>query len=322
MTRLLTITSVVATLILLKVLNDRPPIQIHPEVGNDNQISTIADDLPVDLRKNIKEVEPWPVDLQMAAREALDLWHLEQDLLPQLYDPAQRSDAEERLRAEWICKKTLLRLASTKLQDHELKRQLRLSSGALLQFKSLVASEGMVTVELPDGLRINIAPSQIVQIDAPASEKIPVELITGSLADTLDLIDQLGTGQTVAHERWMTWFEKGGPESLSTLMTTKGSRLLDRYLARIWKNTASATEPGSIGGRSPLALSDWISGIRKKLREGFPTEEREETLLTLKSWQTWLDRNGDRAYGSRQAYVAASRDLRLLQLDIVKSTGF
>ena len=103
MTRLLIVTSVLATLVLLKSLNDRPPIWVDTDIEEETT-NTVSDvNNTPDATNLFVAAKPWPVDLLESARDALDRWEVDQQLLPDLYHPAERSEPEERIRAEWVC---------------------------------------------------------------------------------------------------------------------------------------------------------------------------------------------------------------------------
>ena len=322
MTRLLIITSVLATLVLLKSLNDRPPIWVDTDVEQEttNSVSDV-NNTPAATDRFVA-ARPWPEDLQKSVRDALARWELDQELLPDLYHPVERSEPEERIRAEWVCKQSLLQMAAVISEQPSGLHRLRLSSGDLFPYREIRIGDKVATLDLLDGVQVKVPVSEIDKIYVPIGNHDEVVSSSGSLADTLDIVRMLSLHQSITDQRWLMWFEKGGPETLSRLVSTRDSRIIDGYLSMITRAAAEGADSISRSGKSARELSDWISEMRTKLRVGFPTEDREETLLTLKSWQRWLDRNGDKAYLSRQAFVQVDQELRLLQLDIVKSTGF
>ena len=322
MTRLLIVTSVLATLVLLKSLNDRPPIWVDTDIEEETT-NTVSDvNNTPDATNRFVAAKPWPVDLLESARDALDRWELDQQLLPDLYHPAEHSEPEERIRAEWVCKQSLLQMAASISEETSGPHHLRLSSGDLLRYREISIGGEVATLALLDGVQIKVPVSEIRKIFVPTENPVEVVSSSGSLADTLDIVSRLSQDKSITDQRWLMWFERGGPETLSRLVSTSNSRIIDGYLALITRAGDEGAGSISRSGKSARELSAWISVIRAKLRDGFPTEDREETLSTLKSWQTWLDRNGDKAYLSRQAVVQVGQDLRLLQLDIIKSTGF
>ncbi|MEE2883856.1 MAG: hypothetical protein VYD70_09050 [Planctomycetota bacterium] len=323
MTRLLLVTSILTTLVLFRTLAERPPVPVEPQIKSEiGSTSTTEDSTPTIANDRPREAQPWPADLQLSARKALDEWNLEHNLLPQLSDPLPRSAPEELLRAEWICKRSLLEMAANASHESDRFFHLRLNSGDVLRYQDMKIHEGISTLKLIDGVRVRIPVSEILETRVVPIEKSSHKYLAGSLGDTLDVIDLLAKDKSIPQPRWIAWFESGGPETLARLLSSADGIILDSFVTRFWRTPPVQAVSQSTDGKSPKELANWMLQMRKKLREGFPTEEREETLLILESWQTWLDRNGTKAYRSRQIYVQTSRDLRLLQLDIVKSTGF
>jgi hypothetical protein len=322
MTRLLTFSSILATMVLLQVLGDRPPVLITSSQLDHPKTTMVAEDQtttssPSEQSTTVK----WPIDLQIKAREALDLWQLEEPILPGMYSKSPRPEPEQLLRAEWICKSSLIKLSQIIRHEKAQPRYLRLNSGSLLRYKDLTIGQQSCRVTLLAGVTVNIPIGEISETRTTPPQEKPSPTIAGSLADTINLVTTLAEDRTPSADRWVRWFENGGPETLSGLLGSTESAVLDRVFARISANTMASQKHRS-GGKSTDQLDTWISKIRQKLRQGFPTEDRDDVLVELDSWQSWLDRNGRTAYGSEQSYQKISRDLRILHLDIVKSTGF
>ncbi|MGE4619689.1 MAG: hypothetical protein AAEJ04_07775 [Planctomycetota bacterium] len=322
MTRLLTFSAILATLVLLQVLANRPPevIEADKEDQSRNELGSPEQETPFQTRQQ-SNPQKWPIDLQTEARQALDQWQLETQLLPGLFDPTPRPEIEELLRAEWICKTSLMDLAKIIQVDDSEPRYLLLKSGSLLRYSSLQMRDQACLVTLLAGVTVRIPGHQILETRAAPTQESAVSAIAGSLPDTIQLIRKLAEGRYPSDVQWNRWFENDGPETLCRLVGTKESLILESLSQRISKNSVS-NQKQVTDLQSPKALSAWMAKIRLKLRNGFPTEDREAVLLELDSWQSWLDRSGADAYRSKQTYQKTSRDLRILHLDIVKSTGF
>lgn len=323
MTRLLLISSILTTLVLFNSLADRPPILVS---GNpEDEIDTVTGQEPVidgfETRKD-KPVIPWPQEMQAEAQAALDNWEIHESILPQLDVLNERSPQEERLRASWICKAFLKDTSGAINVSDSRTNKLRLESGETITFTDLKVKKGMTNLVLPGPVEIQIRVDQIAEIRVNSEPATINDHPGGSLSDTMSIMELLSAEGTIPAKRWTTWFENGGPETLTLLLPPDRSRLLRHSLQAIWGIDPIQDSEPVTGSQSAGELTRWMDGIRKKLRSGFPTEDREETLLTLESWKNWLDRNGKKAYRSERALQKIRQDLRLLQLDIVKSTGF
>lgn len=322
MTRLLLVSTILTTAVLFKALQDRPPILAPLETGVTDTSSSNTQTGAAKQDDTIPEVSSWPEDLQAQARKALLEWRLDREILPQIDLMIKRTAQEEELRIHWICKEGLLEIAKNYGKDHHQLSHLKLNTGQLIKYKSLVIHKGLCLLELPGDVQIQIPVTEILETKAQPDAVSASAVQAGSLSDTLDMVNRIVEKQTIGELRWLAWFDNGGPESLCPLLPSDRSRVLTMSITTLWgKRTVQGINPQT-DGKSPHELATWMAAMRTKLRDGFPTEDRQATLLTLESWQDWLDREGPKAYRSSQAYQKISRDLRLLQLDIVKSTGF
>ena len=146
-------------------------------------------------------------------------------------------------------------------------------------------------------------------------------LVGGGIADTLDILDDLSMARSIDDTRWRRWLQQGGPEVLLQLLPAARARPLEKLIRD--RSIENTTERAAVaGGKTPLQLTQWRKSVRQLLRDGFPTEKRTRVIEEVDNWQSWLDAYGTQVYRSRARYLQISRELRILKLDIVKSTGF
>ncbi|HIO65452.1 MAG TPA: hypothetical protein EYN40_02050 [Planctomycetes bacterium] len=320
MTRLLTICALLATLVLLQALHGRPPEIVSTAPGDEEgNADPSSGSLPATMQQD--PMAPAWTDAQIQRlTEQLKSWS-QVDPVPGIDDPRPRGEEQETLRIEWICQRELLRLKGRRTASEEPVRLLRLQGGSLLAYSSLHFRSGYTEVVLPDGPVVRIPASEILATRVTPDAGEPRMLVAGGIADTLDILDGLSRTGSIDDTRWQRWLQHGGPEVLLHLLPASRARPLEKLIRK--KSSEDNTELHvDTGGKTPLQLTQWRKSIRQLLREGFPTEKRIQVLDEVDSWQFWLDAYGTKVYRSRTRYLQISRELRILKLDIVKSTGF
>ncbi len=320
MTRLLTICALLATLVLLQALHGRPPEIVSTAPGDEKEN---ADPSTGSLSPTMQQdpMAPEWTDAQIQRlTEQLKSWS-QVDPVPGIDDPRPRAEQEEALRIEWICQRELLRLKGRRTASEEPVRYLQLQGGSLLTYSSLHFRSGYTEVVLPDGPMVRIPASEILATRVTPNAGEPRKLVAGGIADTLDILDGLTRAEMIDDSRWRRWLQHGGPEVLLHLLPAATARPLEKLL-RLKSSEVNNEVVTAAGGKTPLELTRWRKSIRQLLRNGFPTEKRPQILEEVDNWQSWLDAYGTQVYRSRTRYLQISRELRLLKLDIVKSTGF
>ncbi|MEE2857980.1 MAG: hypothetical protein VX949_11350 [Planctomycetota bacterium] len=320
MTRLLTICALLATLVLLQALHGRPPEVVFTTTGEGNEST---DPLPGSQSVSVQEdpmAPAWTDDQIQQLSAQLKSWS-QVDPSLEIDDPRPRTEQEESLRIEVICQRELLQLKDHRTPSMQPIRFLRLKGDSLLAHRSLRFRSGFAEVVLPDGPVVRIPASEILATRVTPDDVDTPLLVGGGIADTLDILDALSRNESIDDTRWRHWLQHGGPEVLLHLLPAARARPLE-LLLRSKPGEISGEVVASAGGKTPLQLTRWKKSIRQLLRDGLPTEQRPQILEEIDNWQSWLDAYGTQVYRSRTRYLQISRELRLLKLDIVKSTGF
>jgi len=320
MTRLLTICALLASLVLLQALHGRPPEIVSTAPGDEKETTDFSSgSRPATMQQD--PMAPAWTDAQIQRLTAqLKSWsHV--DPAPGIDDPRPRREAEEPLRIEWICQRELLRLKDRRTASEEPVRFLRLQGGSLLAHRSVHFQSGFAEVVLPAGQMVRIPAPEILSTRVPPDAGEPRLQVAGGIADTLDILDDLSMARSIDDTRWRRWLQQGGPEVLLQLLPAARARPLEQLIRN--RSIENTTERAAVaGGKTPLQLTQWRKSVRQLLRDGFPTEKRTRVIEEVDNWQSWLDAYGTEVYRSRTRYLQISRELRILKLDIVKSTGF
>ncbi|MDE0959335.1 MAG: hypothetical protein OSB09_00985 [Planctomycetota bacterium] len=316
MTRMLIFCAMLTTGVLLQALQDRPPKVEFIEYSVTTSTNT-------ELESDPRAVEPvpqpksWSPEQRRSIQARLSSWSpIDRNEL----DRADSSTEDQLLLLESICQRELRRLGQSAGTAAEPLLYMNLKGGASLAYRSLRIHAGTGEIELPGGLVIRVPTSRIRATRVAAPTAPAHTLPPGSLVDTLSMIESIGRDEPIEKVRWNAWIQQGGPEGLVRLIPSERSKRLQNLTRIAWSLPTSPLPEAD--GKSTEQLERWMSSIRSRLREGFPTEQRREVLEKLDLWDQWLDMHGTQSYSSQTRYLQIRHQLRLLKLDIVKSTGF
>jgi hypothetical protein len=322
MTRSLIFCTLLVTAVLFQALQARPPLiefiekSTSPSSESLDATSSLDSTHPVD-RSDSQRGSGWSAEQKRSIEVRLARWSAIE--LSEL-DLAGPSPEDQLLLLESICQQELTRLGQKDPATAAPLLTMRLKGGATLAYRSLQIRAATVETVLPSGLSIRIPTSRVeatqVTMTVPPAATSP----SGSLVDTISIVESIRRQEPIEPVRWRAWLERGGPEILARLIPTDRSKPLHELTRIVWKSAPSESPEGA--GKSAEQLNQWITSIRSRLREGFPTEQRSGVLKQIDQWQQWLDMHASNGYTSQTRNRQMSHQLRLLKLDIVKSTGF
>ena len=319
MTRLLIFCALLVTAVLFQALQARPPlIEINEKIASPSSDSLGAnsslDFTPSVENSDSQQRSSWSAEQIRSIEGRLARWSsIESSEL----DLAGPSPADQLLLLESLCQQELTRLGQKDPAAAVPLRTMRLKGGATLAYRSLLIRAATAETVLPSGLSIRIPTSRIEATQVTTTVPPAATFPSGSLIDTISMVDSIRRKKPIDPIRWRSWLERGGPEMLARLIPTERSKPLHELTRNGWKSLPS--DLPEVAGKSTDQLNRWIASIRTLLREGFPSEQRVEVLEQIDQWQQWLDLQ---ALTAQTRYQQMSQQLRLLKLDIVKSTGF
>jgi hypothetical protein len=322
MTRLLIFCALLVTAVLFQALQARPPlIEINEKIASPSSESLAANSSldsthPVE-NSDSQQRSSWSTEQKRSIKERLARWSpIEFSEL----DLAGPSPADQLLLLESICQQELTRLGQKDPAAAVPLLTMRLKGGSTLAYRSLQIRAATAETVLPSGLSIRIPTSRIEATQVTTTVPPAATSPSGSLVDTISMVDSIGRQEPIDPIRWRSWLEQGGPVMLARLIPTERSKPLHELTRNAGKSVPS--DSSEVAGKSAEQLNQWIASIRTRLRAGFPTEQRQGTLEQIDQWQKWLDIHASDGYTSQTRYQQMSQQLRLLKLDIVKSTGF
>jgi|GEM_PF-945686 len=322
MTRMLIFCALLVTAVLFQALQARPPLIKFSEKITSPSTESLAANPSLDSTAPVENSDSqqrsnWSTEQKRSIEERLTRWSpIEISEL----DLAGPSPEDQLLLLESICQQELTRLGQKDSAATVPLLTMRLKGGSTLAYRSLQIRAATAETVLPSGLSIRIPTSRIEATQRSMTVPPAATSPSGSLIDTISIVDSIRRQEPINPIRWHSWLEQGGPEMLARLIPTDRSKPLQQLTRSAWKSLPS--ESPEVAGKSAVQLNQWIGSIRTRLREGFPTEQRQETLEQLDQWQKWLDIHASDGYTLQTRYQQMSQQLRLLKLDIVKSTGF
>ncbi len=323
MTRFLVVCTILLTVLLFQALRSRPPVFVQLDGPSEEDVvsSTIDHGLPLgNVDTDLAEAIDWSPQQRQLVTQQIDNWGIIDMEAAGITEVESASSSDELLRLEYWCQRELKTFEKEEKPTGPI-LYLQLDEGSTLPYRSLTIGKGRAIVELPDGPQVVLQPGSIATTGLTSSPESDVTIRPGSLLDSIQLVELVASNGRVDKPRWTSWFSGGGPETLSRLLPEDRARRLKKFIERSWRSSAtSSPEPHST--RTIKSLMDWIASVKKLLRSGFPADRREETLISFDEWETWLGRYGRDQINQRTQYLRLRRDLRVLKLDVVKSTGF
>jgi len=323
MTRFLVVCTILLTALLFQTLRNRPPVVVQLD-GSSEEIMTSSDsEISPSIGTTDSDVEKrneWSPQQRQLLKQHIDSWGVVDMTAAGITDNESANSSDELLRLEYWCQRELATFGKRGEPSGPI-LYLQLDEGNTLPYRSLTIGKGRALIELPDGPQVVLQPGSITATGLTASAEPAQNIRPGSLLDSIQLVEMVANSGRVEEPRWSSWFSSGGPETLARLLPEARASRLKKFIERSWRNTVTASpEPEST--RTLKSMLDWIASVKKLLRSGFPADRREETLISFDEWETWLSRYGRDQISQRTQYLRLRRDLRVLKLDVVKSTGF
>ena len=134
--------------------------------------------------------------------------------------------------------------------------------------------------------------------------------------DTLALLLRTKQGDSISDQELENWLENDGAEELSTRYPLKSSIALSKAVRG--PTDSKANTQNQIGENLDLdELDEWMSSVRDDISKGISSNQRTTLILEIDRWISLLQSTATNEKISRW-----SNQLRILKLDLIKSTGF
>ena len=187
------------------------------------------------------------------------------------------------------------------------------SQGTQLQIQNSEISNGKLEATLKDGVRINIPLDSISEIN-------PFESSQDASDQTQILLNRIQSGKTIQDEELNRWIESGEAEDFALRFPHSTNRALAQILSPIdpqeKPSTTAAPSTSNVDD-----LESWTNSIREQISRDLPSSKRTQLVLEIDEKLAYLQKSTSLS-GNREKATRWANRLRILKLDLIKSTGF
>ncbi|OUU25234.1 MAG: hypothetical protein CBC13_02315 [Planctomycetia bacterium TMED53] len=181
--------------------------------------------------------------------------------------------------------------------------------GSTLKAANLEVGSGVIKLTAPNGLDLSIDVDQVKTIEGFSPPPPTAD-------DTLALLTRAKQGDSITDQEIENWLENDGAEELSTRYPLKSSLALSKAVRGPTDSTAN-TQNQSGENLDLDELDEWMSSVRDDISKGISSNQRTTLILEIDQWISLLQSRATNERISRW-----SNQLRILKLDLIKSTGF
>ncbi len=283
MTRLYLISSIVTGAILLQFLTSRPP---EVEWVQPEVSAETSLNQPVSNSEssavNSRRPESHKVDPLILARNAL--------------------------------KDFAMLVAEEKVQPESLTR-LHLKDGSTFDVNDTDLQKGEINVSLPGGQSLQISPDQVSHFEMIENRQKQSDDVT------FQILTRIKSGDPVSDGELTQWLESGEAESFVEQFPHSSNRRLARHLNPIVA-TSSDLASQQQGPINTDELDEWMADVRTLMTRKVTGAKRTELLLEMDQRLSQLNRELSLSPQNRDKVTQFANRLRILKLDLIKSTGF
>ncbi|MGB1071881.1 MAG: hypothetical protein ACPG1Z_09455 [Planctomycetota bacterium] len=193
--------------------------------------------------------------------------------------------------------------------------RIHLKDGATFDVLDTDLQKGEINVSLPGGQSLQISPDQVSHFETVDYRQ------KESDNETFQILARIKSGERVSDEELTQWLESGEAESFVEQYPHSSNRRLVRHLIPI---TSSSTDLAS-SQQGPVdtdELDEWMADVRSLMTRKVSGSKRTELLLEMDQRLSQLSRELSLSPQNREKITQFANRLRILKLDLIKSTGF
>ena len=200
-------------------------------------------------------------------------------------------------------------------EEPEFLTRLHLKDGSTFDVMDTDLQKGEINVSLAGGQPLQISPGQVShfeRVDNRQKESPDV---------TFQILARIKSGERVSDEELTQWLESGEAESFVEQYPHSSNRRLARHLNPI---ASSSTDLAS-SQQAPVdtdELDEWMADVRSLMTRKVSGSKRTELLLEMDQRLSQLNRELSLSPQNREKITQFANRLRILKLDLIKSTGF
>ena len=193
--------------------------------------------------------------------------------------------------------------------------RLHLKDGSTFDVMDTDLQKGEISVSLPGGQPLQISPGQVSHFERVDNRQ------KGSDDVTFQILARMKSGERVSDEELTQWLESGEAESFVEKYPHSSNRRLARHLNPI----ASSSTKVASSQQGPVdtdELDEWMADVRSLMTRKVSGSKRTELLLEMDQRLSQLNRELSQSPQNRDKITQFANRLRILKLDLIKSTGF
>ena len=193
--------------------------------------------------------------------------------------------------------------------------RLHLKDGSTFDVMDTDLQKGEISVSLPGGQPLQISPGQVSHFERVDNRQ------KGSDDVTFQILARIKSGERVSDEELTQWLESGEAESFVEKYPHSSNRRLARHLNPI----ASSSTKVASSQQGPVdtdELDEWMADVRSLMTRKVSGSKRTGLLLEMDQRLSQLNRELSQSPQNRDKITQFANRLRILKLDLIKSTGF
>lgn len=193
--------------------------------------------------------------------------------------------------------------------------RIHLKDGATFDVMDTDLQKGEINVSLPGGQSLQISPDQVSHFETVDYRQ------KESDDETFQILARIKSGERVSDEDLTQWMESGEAESFVEQYPHSSNRRLARHLNPIVSSSTdlAASQQGPVDTDE---LDEWMADVRSLMTRKVSGSERTELLLEMDQRLSQLNRELSLSPQNREKITQFANRLRILKLDLIKSTGF
>ena len=200
-------------------------------------------------------------------------------------------------------------------EEQESLTRLHLKDGSTFDVMNADLQNGEINVSLPGGQSLQISPGQVSHFEKVDHRQ------EESDDETFQILARINSGERVSDDELSQWLESGEAESFVEQYPHSSNRRLARHLNPI---ASSSTDVAS-SQQGPVdtdELDEWMADVRSLMTRKVSGSKRTELLLEMDQRLSQLNRELSLSPQNREKITQFANRLRILKLDLIKSTGF
>ena len=226
----------------------------------------------------------------------------------------RRPVMEDRLQVARNALKNFPVIPATTAADGTILR-LQLKDGSHFDVEEAIIQSGKIEASLNGSTLLQVPVEQIADLERSAA------VLQENPDPSLTLIQSIQNGASVSDEQIRRWLDSGEAEAF----VGNYPHSSNRKLARLLNPEENRSAQNSSQNQEPIdteELDEWMATVRDLMTRKVSSSRRTELVLEMDERLSQLNAQLTRSPANREKIVQFANRLRILKLDLIKSTGF